>query len=223
MLTRTAIIPPAALLLVAWMQLAAPVKDYRKDLSFDHNETIASYSPETLKFMSFGYDRAISGLLWLRFLQYTPPEKVAKGQLSWIYRDLHSVSALDPEFYPVYEHGGIFLSVITEDKEGAEQIFLKGIQQFPLRWRIRAYLAYHYQFEMSNSTKASEQYYIGSTLPGAPYILKVLASNYLKAKEGTTVAVDFLEDMLRDTKDPLARKKIQQKIEKLQEKIPKEK
>ncbi len=204
-------------LVVALLQEYKPQQRLADKVVFEFNENFYSYSADTLRAMTFGYSRAAGVLLWLRFLQQTPPRKVEHNQVSWIYRDLEALTELDPEFYPAYEHGGIFLSVITEDKRGAEQIMLKGTKVFPDRWRIRAYLAYHYQFELDEQQKAAEQYRIGAKLPGAPWLLGVIASSYIQKKEGKEQSISFLENMLKDATDPVMRKKFELKLAKLKE------
>jgi hypothetical protein len=202
---------------VALLQEYKPQQRLADKIVFDFNENFSNFSAPTLRAMSFGYDRAAAALLWLRFLQQTPPRKVGKNQVSWIYRDLDAITEIDPEFYPAYEFGGIFLSVITEDKRGAEQILLKGTRAFPDRWRIRAYLAYHYQFELGEPEKAAEQYLAGSKLPGAPYLLGVIASSFIDKKQGRAQSIRFLEGMIRESKDPAMRAKFEDKIKKLKE------
>lgn len=206
----------AGCLVVFAVQLKVPQKRLKDSIVFGFNDDIISYSPDFLRLTSFGYGKAVSSMLWLRFLQQTPPEKVARDQLSWIYYDLEAVSELDPNFYPAYELGGIFLSVITEDKRGAERIFLKGTKRFPNSWRLRAYLAYHYQFELGEPEKAGEQYVAAAALPGASYLVKVLASSSLAKRQGNEAAIDLLRGFLVNTKDEAARSRILEKIRKLQ-------
>jgi hypothetical protein len=205
----------AGILVVAALQERHPQGRLADKIVFTFNENMNVYSAETLRFMSFGYARAMGALVWLRFLQQTPPKKVEKNEVSWIYRDLNSLSEIDPEFFPIYDLGGIFLSVITEDKRGAEQILLKGTRVFPERWRIRGNLGYHYQFELNEPEKAAEQYRIGAKLPGAPPLFALIASSFINSREGRERSIDFLEGMLRDTKDPDVRAKFLAKIEKL--------
>lgn len=209
-----------SVLAVAWFQADFPQKRLKDGIVFSYNEEVVSYPAGFLRLSSFGYDRAASGLLWLRFLQQTPPRKVDPDQLSWIYYDLDAVSELDPGFYPAYEHGGIFLSVITEDKRGAERIFLKGTKQFPDRWRIRAYLAYHYRWELGEPEKAAEQYLAAADLPGAPPILKVSAASALAKRGDRDSALAILRALLNGTEDPVSRKRIQDKIDKLSKEAP---
>ena len=108
-----------------------PASDLRVRTSYSYNEGYMSLNPETVDLVSVGYQRLLSSTLWLRFLQNTPPKKIEPGMSSWIFHDLLSISVLDPEFYPIYTDAAIFLSVITEDKQGAEEIFLRGTKQFP--------------------------------------------------------------------------------------------
>lgn len=211
------------LILIGAMGVVALLQQYRPQerladkIVFDFNENFTNYSAGTLRAMTFGYSRAAAALLWLRFLSQTPPRKVEKNQVSWIYRDLDAITEIDPQFYPAYEHGGIFLSVITEDKRGAEQILLKGVSAFPDRWRIRSYLAYHYQFELNEPEKAAEQYLAGSRLPGAPYLLGVIASSFIDKTKGHEEGIRFIEGLLKDAKDPLMRARFEAKLKKLRE------
>lgn len=210
----------ASVLAVVWLQAFFPQKRLKDEIVFSYNEDVVSYPADILRLSSFGYGRATSSLLWLRFLQQTPPRKVEPDQLSWVYYDLDAVSELDPDFYPAYEHGGIFLSVITEDKRGAERIFLKGIKQFPDRWRIRAYLAYHYLWELGEPEKAAAQYLAAADLPGASPIMKVAAASALAKRGDKSAALALLRRVLDGTEDPVARARILDKMKKLTREAP---
>lgn len=203
--------------ITALLQEYYPQERLADKIVFSFNENINTYSADTLHFVSFGYSHAMGTLIWLRFLQQTPPRKIERDQVSWIYEDLNTLSILDPEFFPIYEYGGIFLSVITEDKRGAEQILRKGTEVFPDRWRIRGFLAYHYQFELNEPEEAEKQYKIAASLPGAPPLFGLIASSFIRSREGRERSISYLEGMLRDTKDPAIRKKFEDKIRKLKE------
>lgn len=184
-------------------------------VTFEFNEKFMTFSPEVLRSISFGYARAASSLLWLRFLYHTPPRKVGAGQVSWIYLDLTIISTIDPDFYPTYERGGIFLSVITEDKLGAEKILLKGVERFPDKWRMRAYLAYHYAHELGDVAKAGQQYYIAMNLPGAPSFFRLRAASYLSESGRKDEGMTLLKEMYKSTDDPVIRKHLEKKALKL--------
>lgn len=197
------------------MQARYPQGRLTDQLVLDFNEGFSAYSSDSLKVMSFGYSRAASSILWLRFLLQTPPRSIEASQVSWIYLDLKAVTELDPEFYPAYEMGGIFLSVITQDKKGAEQILLRGTQAFPDRWRIFAYLGYHYQYEIVNPEGAAKAFKAAAALPGVPPMVKVLATSYTSKFEGEDAGLTLIQDMLNQAKDPLTRNRLEEKIRRM--------
>ncbi len=190
----------------------------RENVTFAFNEGKPSLSPAAWQLLSFGYPRLISTLLWLRFLQETPVQKVPPGETSWIYYDLDALTSLDPEFMPAYERGGIFLSVVTEDKLGAEQLLKKGIQHFPGSWKLRAYLAYHYHHELMKPELAYEQYAAGAQLPGAPAFMAIFAAHHVAATQSTAATIRFLEQMRDQAGDKATRDKFEDRIRKWKEK-----
>lgn len=203
---------------IVFMQEKRPMRRLSETVVFGFNEKIPNYSADTLRFMSFGYSRMMSSLLWLRFLQHTPPERMDPDQFSWIYRDLEAVTEIDPDFYPAYEMGGVFLSVITEDKLGAELILKKGIERFPLRWRIHAYLAYHYLIELKQPQKAREFFISGSKIEGAPSILGIRAASLTSESGEREQGIAMLKEMLESARDPHLQERIKERIRKLEAK-----
>jgi hypothetical protein len=202
----------ASLTLVVGIQEGKPQPPVTENVTFKFNERKPTLSSDGLNLVSFGYPRILSNLLWLRFLQHTPTEKVPPGELSWIYFDLDTITTIDPEFLPAFEHGGVFLSVVTEDKRGAEHLLSKGTRLHPDRWRLHAYLAYHYQFELDEPENAAPHYLAGSRLPGAPTLLALLAARGLSRQESVDSSIRFLEEMREGATDEHTRKRLDAKI-----------
>jgi hypothetical protein len=212
-MSRTLLIAAIFLLFVVGIQEKAPQKDIRQGITFRFNEGVPSFSSDTLFLISFGYPHLLSNLLWLHFLQNTVTQKVPRGETSWIYYDLNAILDLDPYFLPAVHQGGIFLSIVTEDKEGARLLFEKGTRLFPYDWRTRAYLGYHYDWELGNQEKAKESYRIGASLPGAPFLLGLLAARFTAKQNSMKAGIALLDTLIEQTKDPLAKKKfIEKKI-----------
>ena len=208
------LITTVALLGTVVMQERLPQHRISDQITFEFNEGFATFSADSLRLMTFGYEKVISDMLWIRFLHHSPPKKMGANQVSWLYLDLDAISELDPDFLPVYELGGLFVSVITEDKRGAELILKKGAQRFPNRWKTQANLAYHYEFELNEPDKASPYYLAAAKLPGAPDIIKLIASTKLAKQKGNKAAADFLEKMLTENPNPIIKKKLNEKLEK---------
>lgn len=179
---------------------------------FNFNEGFPTFSAESLQFMSFGYSRVLSNLLWLRFLQNTPPKKMGDNEVSWIYLDLDAISTIDPDFKPVFHQGAVFLSVITDDKKGAELLLQKGVHLYPNDWQIRAYLGYHYEFELHKTALAAEQYAWAARSPEAPPLMGLLAARLMARTSGNYASIEFLRSLRDSSTDPKVRARFDQKI-----------
>lgn len=200
-------------------QEISPQKNLTESVSFKFNEGFPTFSARSIEFMSFGYARIFSNLLWLRFMQHTPPARVPENEVSWIYLDLDAISNIDPDFLPTFEQGGIFLSVVTTDKEGARLLLEKGAKLHPDRWRLFSHLGYHYQFELHELDKAGEAYQKASQIPGAPPVFSEYAKKYNARKTSPLENIKFLENMKRSTKDELIQKRLQDKIDYWKQKL----
>jgi hypothetical protein len=198
------------------LQEIRPQRPTTEGVTFAYNERIVTLPPEAARLLTFGYDRALASLLWLRFLQYTPMEKVPPGEISWLYFDLATIAAIDPNFINVFDQGGLFLSVIAEDRRGAREILEKGVQLHPDRWRMHANLAYHYEWELGRRDLAGPEYLAASKLPGAPWLMSLLASTYLAKNESPEAAISFLRTLAEGSGDKAVREKFEEKIGKLE-------
>lgn len=203
----------AALALVVGLQELRPQRDPLEKVSFGFNEGRPTLPADLLSLISFGYPRLFSNLLWIRFLQAMPTDRVPKGEISWMYYDLDTITTIDPDFYPAFEHAGIYISVVTDDKLGARMLLEKGVKLHPSRWRIRAYLGYHYQFEVNEPDKSLEQYLAASKLEGAPPLMGLLAARQMARMQNVRSSVEFLEDMVRTAPDEITRKRFQERLD----------
>ncbi len=203
---------------VVALQEKSPQSSVTQNITFRFNEGYPTFSGESLRLMSFGYSRVVSNLLWLRFLQNSPPKSIEADSVSWVYLDLDAISIIDPEFKPTFESAGIFLSVVTGDKKGAELLLLKGTKLHPDSWRIRGNLAYHYQFELNDKIKAAEQYFAGAKIPGAPVTFAYLGAGLVAREGNVEYSLNFLENMKKNAPDDFSRKRIQSHIDAWKEK-----
>lgn len=203
---------------VASLQELKPQEQVTKNVTFGFNEGFPSFSADSLRLMSFGYPRVLSNLLWLRFMQHTPPERIDQNSVSWIYLDLDAISTLDPEFKAVFQQAAIFLSVVTTDKKGAELLLEKGVRLYPNDWRILANMAYHQHFELENPEKAAEAYLRAGRIPGAPPFLAIIGAGLLAKRGELEESVRFLEEMKERTKDEKVRAQLDDRIKTWKEK-----
>jgi hypothetical protein len=139
--------------------------------------------PKNLRLLTFGFNDLMSSLLWVRVLQdmqicdqnsiRTPLPEFTQSddplaeiltrkmpdpqcQKGWVFQMLDVITDLTPDFYMAYSDGATMLSVVVDDREGANLIFAKGIQSFPDDWQLLYRAAYHEMFEMQNAERAAE-------------------------------------------------------------------
>lgn len=202
-----------SLLSTALIQEFHPQISPTEKITFGFNDRFPTFSSDSLRLMSFGYPRILSGLLWVRFLIQTPPERVPENELSWIYFDLDSITNIDPDFLPAFEIGGLFLSVVTTDKKGAELLMEKGLAHYPNSWKLHSYLAYHYEYEVNKKEKAGPHYLAAAKIPGAPYLMGILAARQLSKSTSIQTGIEFLENMKKNSDNENTRKRIQERID----------
>jgi tetratricopeptide (TPR) repeat protein len=205
-----------SLVLCVVLQRIWPAKPAADAIVFEFNEEIPTFSASVYRSLLFGYDALAGNLLWIRFLHRSPVEKVPPGQYSWVYLDMDTISTIDPNFEEVFEAGGIFTSVIVEDKEGARKLLEKGVSLHPNNWRIRANLAYHYRNELNLPELAEEQNLAASRIPGAPWIFSVAAAGSLERTGRNELAIRLLKEVLESVKSEEGRKRIEARIRELE-------
>lgn len=119
--------------------------------------------PPYLEYFSFGNQMILADNLWLRAIQDFDycDDQIAKNRCknnSWLYQILNSTTNLAPDYYPVYTEGGIALSVILTDVEGASKIYEKGLALYPKDFPLLYRAGLHAYMEEKNKAKAADLY-----------------------------------------------------------------
>jgi hypothetical protein len=118
-------------------------------------------APPELKHFTFGYNEPIADFMWIRAIQDFDfcSEKINESDCkaqSWLYQMLHQITELSPNFRMPYATGGIALTVLINDYEGASKLFDKAVVAFPRDWQILSRAAYHAIYEEKNDLKAAK-------------------------------------------------------------------
>lgn len=138
------------------------------------------YPPEILTHFHFGYREILADLFWIRTIQDfdycdSPAGKAPAGFIlcsgnSWLYQQLNVVTMLSPDFRMPYATGGLALSVLITDIEGASKFFDKGVAAFPTDWRIHYRAAYHAMIEEKKPLKAAHLLTVAARNGGPQWI-----------------------------------------------------
>lgn len=184
-----------------------------------HNLKVKDFlpPPPAIEHYSLGLKPQIADALWVRAIQDIDycenllAKNLCKSN-TWLSKMLLVAVKLDPNFYMVYMSGGLALTVLVSDYEGASQLFDIGVQHYPNDWKLLYAAAYHALYEEKNNKKAADLY-LKAAQHGAPSWVYSLANRlYLKSGEieMTEQIMSVMEKMI---KDPEMLEKIRDRIQ----------
>jgi hypothetical protein len=160
----------------------------RPKVKVDKNDQMFNLQDHYLQIFHFGQKRFFSSALWVHTL-LASDESHYKGESfhNWMFLRFKSISLLDPRFYENYRYGGLYLSVIKDDDEGAKYIYDKGLNFFPNDYHLNYFAAFHYYLELSDYSGAIKIYKnlllnIPESTKRFPLLEKIVAR--LEASEG---------------------------------------
>jgi hypothetical protein len=180
--------------------------------------------PLIIKNMSMGLNVQLSDSFWLRAVQdfdYCDQkinETECKGK-SWLFHVLDLTTDLDTTFQEAYFYGGLALTVIISDYEGATKIFDKGVPLFPKNWQFNYAAGYHSMIEEKDYKKAASRYLAAADY-GAPGWVRLLAGS-LAAKGGDTeFAEKVIQQMIEINEEPKYIERLKKKLEAVKNNMP---
>lgn len=118
---------------------------------------------------------------------------------------------LDPEFTEAYYFGGLSLTTLIKDYEGATVIFDKATAKFKREWPLLYLAAYHALFEEKDKLKASKLYLMAAN-NGAPSWVRLSAGKLAAEGGDKDVAVDILNHLIQAESDPRWIKRLKDKL-----------
>ena len=127
---------------------------------------------------------------------------------------LDALTDLDPRFRMPHAVGGMNLSVLLNDFEGATIIFDKAVNRFPTDWAILYRAAYHYLFDLNDRERASETM-LRAAENGGPYWLRFTAARLYSQEGQIEFGVKLLEDYLETLDNEVEREGVRSKIDEI--------
>jgi len=173
-----------------------------------------SYLPkgEYLKIAVLGYDQFAADLIWLKAVQHLGATRQSKGGYYWAYHVVNVVTDLDPKFLPAYLASGAILGVWAGLQYESIEILRKGMRENPDVWQLPFYIGYDYFYELCDPAKAAPYFQAAAKLPGAPSYLPSLAARMTVAGGDPAAALEFLQHLYEQVRDPRLREALELKI-----------
>ncbi|WP_417337137.1 hypothetical protein [Halobacteriovorax marinus] len=144
-------------------------------LKVSKEEQSLNLNKSLVNIFSIGQKRMLSNLLWIHTMLESDIERVEDGN-SWMYYRFNTISSLEPLFYENYIYGGLYLSVIKDDVEGAADIYNLGLKYYPRDFRLNYNGAFNDYFELQDKEAALKKYKVALESPEAIAHSKYLPS-----------------------------------------------
>ena len=173
--------------------------------------------PKGLEHFHFGFRSAMADLFWVRALQdfdYCEEKKstqLCKGN-GWLFQTLDVITTLDSQFRMAYSAGGMALSILISDIEGASKLFDRAVQEFPDDWVLLYKAAYHALYEEKNTEKAADLM-LRAARRGAPAWVYSLAGRLYSDAGKSEVAERLLSEMQNSGIDERVQERLRQKLQ----------
>jgi tetratricopeptide (TPR) repeat protein len=150
-----------------------------------------------LNIVNVGHKRLISSLFWIStILESDITHYKQKDLNSWMFLRFNTISKLEPKFLTNYTFGGLYLSVIKDDLEGASSLYLTGLKNYPNDYDLLKTAGYHFYFEVEDYAHATEVFRKLKNFPNLPFSIRSTISR-LEAQDGDlSDAYAFLKESL---------------------------
>ena len=174
--------------------------------------------PPHLEYFSFGFQPVLADNLWIRAIQDFDycEEKVNQSHCrnsSWLYQMLDTITTLSPDYQTAYADGGVDLSVIVSDAEGASKIYEKGLRVFPNDFNLLYRAGLHSYYEEKNNKKAAELYLRAARAQGlAGTWLYSLSARLFTDAGQKEVALKLYKQMKEEGLDEAYLKRMREKL-----------
>jgi tetratricopeptide (TPR) repeat protein len=186
----------------------------RPEIRISKQESALNLSQELLGITALGNQRLLASVLWIQTLLETDHEHYTRRDLgSWMYLRFRTISRLDPRFYENYLWGGMFLSIIKDDLEGAADIFERGLKYYPQDFGLNYAAGFNYYFEMGEFDRGLRKFEVIQDHPSAPMGLRFVINKLrFETSRDYDSTLTFLRYTYANTQDPVMQHKLSRDI-----------
>ena len=165
-----------------------------------------------VKLVSFGYDTILARLLWFSTINYFGKQVMAGKNIPWLAHMCRLEVGLDPMPTDPIEFCSVILPWMQKDPKTAEELLTIGIKHHPDYWRVHYMRGFVRWYFLENMKGAQEDMIAASKTSDAPAFVQGIASKMMASNQSAGVAKQFLGQMLDRTKDPVARKTLEEQF-----------
>jgi len=164
--------------------------------------------PQGIEHFTLGFNGIMADSMWIRVLQDFDYCENKVGRLlcegqGWVYHLINSISYIDPHFRIPLFTGGLVLTVVVNDKEGASKIFDRAVELYPNDWPILYEAGYQALFIEKNKPKAAQLLERAGNAGAPKWVYALSAKMYTLAGER-----EYAERLYQSLKDSGATEEI---------------
>ena len=173
-----------------------------------------------LKITALEFDGLASDFLFFKALTFfgetlerAERPRVKEAEWGWIMTVLDASTDLDPYFYDPYYFANCILTWDAQMPKETNVLLAKGSRYRDWDWTIPYYMGFNEFFFLQNNAKASEYLMEGAKKPGAPEFMAALAVRMAYKGDRTRIAIAFVQETLKKTKDKMLVKELSKRLE----------
>lgn len=166
----------------------------RPRMFISKQDSTINFNSKLIQFFHFGQKRLLSSIMWVStILESDLDHYKMKDMNSWMYLRFKTISDLEPKFYENYHFGGVYLSIVKDDLLGASEIYERGLKEFPNDYFLLKNAAFHYEFEVGDSSRAYKIYSKLKSHPSADSQVLAIAARLETEFGSKQVALELLQ------------------------------
>jgi len=141
-------------------------------------------------------------------------QKAVIDEEQWksIVNTLDTITTLDPYFWDAYLFAEVFLAWDARRFKDANRLLLKGTQYIPDNYRVFYYLGFNYFYFLKDNETARKYLMEAARRPGCSSYVAPLAARLSAYSFKHRDGIEFLQEMLKDTRDKATRDQFQRRI-----------
>ncbi len=175
-----------------------------------HEEIISEFAilpPSALEAFSFEFKGVVSDYLFLKTITFIgnkigQDQPLTKQNWQQVYQILQRITDLDPFFWDPYLFAEMMLAWQAGMLNEADELLQKACRYRDKDYRPFYYLGFNQFYFKKDAPKAAEYLRLAAKRPGAPYFLTGLAARLSLYGNQTAAGIIFLENLLRESRDP---------------------
>jgi hypothetical protein len=209
------------LLLPVYFFSLSTTASQRKILPQDSGTSYILPSP-ILKITALEFDGLAADFLFLKALTFyggtlerKERPRIKEQEWRWMYDVLNASTDLDPYFFDPYYFANANLTWEAHMTKETNTLLAKGNRYREWDWTIPFFMGFNEFYFLKDNAKASEYFMEGAKRPDAPSLLTTLAVRMAYKGNRTKIAIVFIQETLKETKDKTTRKELEIRLETL--------